>query len=95
MGHAKAILRGKFIAINTYFFLKKGKSQINYVNLHFKNKFNNGVPIVAQQVMNPTNIHEDVGSIPGLTQWIKDRVSGELWYRSRMRLRCCVAMAVA
>ena len=25
-----------------------------------------GVPIVAQWVKNPTSIHEDVGSIPGL-----------------------------
>ena len=31
-----------------------------------------GVPIVAQQLMNPTSIHEDEGSIPGLTQWIKN-----------------------
>ena len=31
-----------------------------------------GVPIVAQQVKNLTGIHEDVGSIPGLTQEVKD-----------------------
>ena len=31
-----------------------------------------GVPIVAQQVKNLISIYEDVGSIPGLTQWVKD-----------------------
>ena len=30
-----------------------------------------GVPIVAQQVKNPTSIHEDAGLIPGLTQWVE------------------------
>ena len=29
-------------------------------------------PIVTQQVMNPISIHEDVGSNPGLAQWVKD-----------------------
>ena len=31
-----------------------------------------GVPVVAQQLMNPTSIHEDIGWIPGLTQRVKD-----------------------
>ena len=29
-----------------------------------------GVPIVAQWVKNLNSIHEDVGSIPGLTHWV-------------------------
>jgi len=32
---------------------------------------NKGVPVVAQWVKNPTSIHKDVSSIPGLAQWPK------------------------
>ena len=40
----------------------------------FKMGETSGVHIVAQRVTNPTSIHEDAGSIPGLDQWIKDLV---------------------
>ena len=42
--------------------IKKGK---------FKKEFS-GVPIVAQRLTNPTRNHEVAGSIPGLTQRVKD-----------------------
>ena len=29
---------------------------------------------MAQQVKNPAGNHENVGSIPGLAQWVKDLV---------------------
>ena len=34
---------------------------------------------MTQRVKNPTSIHEDVGLIPGVTQWVKDLTL--LWLR--------------
>ena len=44
------------------------------IESHLK-AFRLGVPIMAQCLTNPTSTHEDVGSIPGLTQWVKDPAS--------------------
>ena len=49
---------------------------------------------MAQQVKNPTSTHEDVGSILGLTRWIKDLVLSTLRRWLHMWLRSSVGVAV-
>ena len=58
------------------------------------NKIHVGVPVVAQWLTNPTRNHEVAGSIPGLTQWVKDLALHELWCRSQMQLGSGVAVAL-
>ena len=54
------------------------------------------VPIVAQQVMNPTSIHEDACSIPpGLASGLRRWCCRKLWWTSKTQLRSHVAIAQA
>ena len=49
-----------------------------------------GVPFVAKGVKHPTSVHEDAGSIPGLTQWVKDLVLwAVMWVADMARILCC------
>ena len=45
------------------------------------------VPIVSQQIKNPTHIHKDMGSIPGLAHWVKDLALPWLWRRLQLQLQ--------
>ena len=59
-----------------------------------KKKKISDVPVVAQQVMNPTSICEDSGLIPGLTHGLRIQHCCELWCRSQTALGSGVAVAV-
>ena len=43
-----------------------------------------GLPVVAQWVQSPKEFHEDAGSIPGLSHWVKNPALPQ----------CCAAVAV-
>ena len=60
-------------------------------------KRHQGVPIVAQWLMNLTRNHEVAGLIPGLVPWVKDLAwpCHKLWCRSQTQLRSHIAVAVA
>ena len=62
-------------------------------NLYLKN-ISLGSSRRGSVVNEPSSIHENVGSIPGLTQRVKDRCCCELWYRLQTWLGSCIAVAV-
>ena len=50
---------------------------------------------MTQYFTNETRIHEDVGSIPDLAQWVKHLAFHKLWCRLQTQLGSLIAVAVA
>ena len=55
-----------------------------------------GVPFMAQPLTIPTRMHEDVGSIPDLVQWVKDLAlpQAEMQVANSAQILCCCGCCV-
>ena len=70
--------------MNPYLYLMKRRyphSPLRAKGFHHIKKANIGNSHRGSVVTNLTSIHEDMGSIPGLAQWVKDLALLWLWCR--------------
>ena len=66
--------------------------QVTPNNIQFKSKI--GIPVVTQQVKNPTCIHEDESSSLASLGELRIWHCHKLWRRSQMGLESSIAVAV-